>query len=144
MLGLFRMIFHMVLSFRINLINKKCCIQHTCAFFLLLTFLTPWESQCAVDRLWKKFLYIFFFRIIDINDKCNVRITISYYNVKHIKDNIYEAEAKGNYFRLVPMKPVHLNDREFRSYDIAGNLDKQYVLVGYHSFVKSGQHIIVF
>ena len=42
------------------------------------------------------------------------------------------------------MKPVHLNDKEFRSYDIAGNLDKQYVLVGYHSFVKSGQHIVVF
>ena len=83
--------------------------------------------------------------MIDINDRFNVRSTISYYNnVKHIKDNIYEAKAKGNYFRLVTMKTVHLNDREFRSYDIAGNLDKQYVLVGYHSFVKSGKHIIVF
>ena len=42
------------------------------------------------------------------------------------------------------MKIVHLNDREFRSYDIAGTLDKQYVLVGYHNFVKLGQRRIVF
>ena len=61
-----------------------------------------------------------------------------------IKDNIYEAEAKGNYFRLMNLKTMHLNDREFRSYDIAGTLDKQYVLVGYHRFVKFGQRIIVF
>ena len=71
-------------------------------------------------------------------------MTISYYNVKHIKDNIYEAEAKGNYFRLVTLKTMHLNNREFRSYDIAGSLDKEYVLAGYHSFVKSIQHIIIF
>ena len=60
----------------------------------------------------------------DINDKLNVCSTISYYNVKHIKDNIYEAEVKGNYFRLVTLKTVHLNDREFRSYDIEGTLVK--------------------
>ena len=71
--------------------------------------------------------------MIDINDRFNICNTISYYNVRLIKDNIYEAEAKGNYFRLVTLKIVHLNDREFRSYDIAGTLDKQYVLVGYHS-----------
>ena len=62
--------------------------------------------------------------MIHINDRFNVCSTISYYNVIHIKDNIYEAKAKGNYFRLVTMKIVHLNDREFRSYDIAGTLDK--------------------
>ena len=39
---------------------------------------------------------------------------------------------------------VHPNNREFRPYDIAGTLDKQYVLAGYHSFVKYGQRIIVF
>ena len=82
--------------------------------------------------------------MIGINDRFNVCSTINYYNVKLIKDNIYEAEAKGNYFRLVTLKAVHRNDREFRSYDIAGTLDKQYVLAGYHSFVKSGQRIIVF
>ena len=82
--------------------------------------------------------------MIDINDRFNVYSTIVYYNVKHIKDNIYEAEAKGNYFMLVTMKTVHLNDREFRSYDIAGTLDKQYVLAGYHNFVKFGQRIIIF
>ena len=82
--------------------------------------------------------------MIDINDRFNVCSTISYYNVLHIKDNIYEEKTKGNYFRLVPMKPVHLNDGEFRSNDIVGNLDKQYVLVGYHSFVIFGQRIIVF
>ena len=82
--------------------------------------------------------------MIDINDKFNVYSTISYYNVRLIKDNIYEAEAKGNYFRLVTLKTVHPNKREFRSYDIAGTLDKQYMLADYHSFVKSGQRIIVF
>ena len=74
---------------------------------------------------------------MDINDRFNVHRTISYYNVKHIKDNIYEAEAKGNYFRLVTLKTMHLNNREFRSYDIAGSLDKEYVLDVYHSFVRS-------
>ena len=74
----------------------------------------------------------------------NVCSTINYYNFRLIKDNIYEAEAKGNYFRLVTLKTVHVNDREYRSYDIAGTLDKQYVLAGYHSFVKCGQRIIVF
>ena len=81
---------------------------------------------------------------MDVNDRFNVRRTINYYNVKHIKDNIYEAEAKGNYFRLVTLKTMHLNNREFHSFDIAGSLDKEYVLVRYHSFVKFGQHIIVF
>ena len=71
--------------------------------------------------------------MIDINDRFSVCSNISYYNVKLIKDNIYEAEAKGNYFELVTLKIVHLNDREFRSYDIVGTLDKQYVLACYHS-----------
>ena len=110
-------------------------------FFIifLLTFVIYWESQFAKDRLWKKLHYIFL-RIIDINDKFNVRRTISYYNVKHIKDNIYEAKAKWNYFWLVTLKTV----RELRLYDIGGTLDKQYVLASYHSFVKFGQRIIAF
>ncbi|KAL6311360.1 hypothetical protein AAG906_011196 [Vitis piasezkii] len=37
---------------------------------------------------------------------------------------------------------VHPNNREFRCYDIARTLDKQYVLACNHSFVKSGQHWI--
>ena len=111
--------------------------------FFLLTFLTHSESQCAVDRLWKNY-YIFFLWILHINERFNIHSTISYYNVKHIKDNIYESEAKWNYFRLVTLKKVHPNSREFRPYDIAGTLDKKYVLAGYHSFVKSGQRIIVF
>ena len=82
--------------------------------------------------------------MIDTNDKFNICSTINYYNIRLIKDNIYEAEAKGNYFRLVTLKAVLLNDREFCSYDIAGTLDKQYVLVGYHSFVKFGERIMVF
>ena len=77
----------------------------------------------------KKLVYIFL-RMIDINDKFNICSTINYYNGRHIKDNIYEAEAKGNYFRLVTLKTVHPNHREFRSYDIAGTLDKLYVLAG--------------
>ena len=68
--------------------------------------------------------YIFFLLIIDINERFNVRSTIIYYNFKHIKDNIYEAEAKGNYFRLVTLKTMHPNNEEFRSYDIAGTFDK--------------------
>ena len=105
--------------------------------FFLLTFLTLWESPCAMDRLRQKLVYVFV-RMIDINDRFNACSTISYYNAWHIKDNIYEAEAKGNYFRLVTLKTVHPNDREFQSYDIAGTLDKKYVLDGYHSFVKFG------
>ena len=88
-------------------------------------------------------MYIFL-QIIDINDRFNDRSTISYYNVTHIKDNIYEAEAKGSYFRLVTLKSVHPNNKELCSYDIAGTLDKQYVLADYHCFVKSGQRITVF
>ena len=86
----------------------------------------------------EKNYYIFCLQIIDINDRFNVRSTISYYNVKHIKDNIYEVEAKGNYFRLVTLKTMYPNNWEFHSYDIAGTLDKQYVLADNHSFVKSG------
>ena len=70
-----------------------------------------------------KLLY-FFLRIIDNNDRFNFRSTISYYNMKHIKGNIYESEANRNYFRLVTFKMVHPNNREFRPYDTAGTLDK--------------------
>ena len=96
-----------------------------------------------MDRLCKKLVYIFL-RIIDINKRFNVCSTIDYYNARHIKDTIYEAEAKSNYFRLVTLKTMHLNDKELRSYDTAGTLDKQYVLADNHSFVKSGQRIIFF
>ena len=53
--------------------------------------------------------------MIDINDRFNAHRTISYYNVRHIKDNIYEIEGEGNYFRLVTLKTVHPNNREIRS-----------------------------
>ena len=46
----------------------------------------------------------------NINDNFNVCNTIRNYNVRHIKDNIYEAEAKRNYFRLVTLKTVHPNE----------------------------------
>ena len=82
--------------------------------------------------------------MIDINDSCNGHNSINYSNVKHIKDNIYEAETKGNYFRLVTMKTMHPTDREFCSYDIPETLDKQYVLVDYHSYVEYVKSIIVF
>ena len=72
--------------------------------------------------------------MIDINDRFNVRNTINDYNAIHIKNNIYEAEGNENYFRLVTLKIVHPNDREFCSYDIAETLDKQYVLDDYHSY----------
>ena len=75
--------------------------------------------------------------MIDINDKFNVCSTISYYNFRHIKYNIYEVEGKGNYYRMVTLKTVHPNNKEFCAYDIVGALDQQYVLAGYHSFVKS-------
>ena len=91
----------------------------------------------------EKNYYIFFLRIIDINDWFNVCRTISYYNVRHIKYNIYEAKAKWNYFRLVTLKMVHPNDREFPSYDITGTLDKQYVLAGISLQDWIRQHILV-
>ena len=74
--------------------------------------------------------------MLDINDKFNVHSTIKYYNFIHIKDNIYEVDGKGNYFRLVTLKTMHPNDREFCSYDIAKTLDKQYVLDGSHSYLN--------
>ena len=74
-----------------------------------------------------------------MNDKLNVSSAINHYNAKHIKDNIYEAKAKGNYFRLVTLKTMHPNKREFCPCDIVGTLDKQCVLAGYHSFVECGQ-----
>ena len=62
--------------------------------------------------------------MIGSNDRFNVCSTTKYYNVVHIKDNKYEVDGKGNYFRLVTLKIVHPNDREFCSYDIAETLDK--------------------
>ena len=62
--------------------------------------------------------------MIDISYRFNVRSTISYYNVRHIKDNIYEAKTKGNHFRLVTLKRVHPNDRAFCFYVIAETLEK--------------------
>ena len=82
--------------------------------------------------------------MIGSNDRFNVCSATKYYNVVHIKDNIFEVDGKGNYFRLVTLKIVHPNDREFCSYDIAETLDKQYVFDGYHSYVESGHLIIVF
>ena len=67
---------------------------------------------------------IFFLGINYINDRFNVYSTISYYNARHIKDNIYEMKAKRNYFMLVTLKIVHPKDRELRSYNIAGTLGK--------------------
>ena len=87
---------------------------------------------------------IFFLRMIGSNDRFNVYSATKYYNFVHIKDNIYEVDGKGNYFRSVSLKTVHPNDIEFCSYDIAETLDKQYVFVGYHRYVEFGQHIIVF
>ena len=75
----------------------------------------------------KKILY-FFLRMIGSNDRFNVCSATKYYNVVQIKDNIYEVDGKGNYFRLVSVKTVHPNDIEFCSYDIVETLDKQYLL----------------
>ena len=91
--GFLGMVFHMLLVFHINFINNKCCIQHTYAIFLL-TFLTLWEYQCAMDRLWKKSEYIFLW-MIDINDMFNVCSTIRYYNARHIKDNIHVKQKQN-------------------------------------------------
>ena len=47
--------------------NNKCYIQHTYAIlfiYFLLTFLTYWEFQCVVDRVWNKLLYIFFYELL--------------------------------------------------------------------------------
>ena len=82
--------------------------------------------------------------MIGSNDKFNVCSTTKYYNVLHIKDNKYEVDGKGNYFRLVTLKIVHPNDIEFCSYDIAETLDKQYVFDDYRSYVEFGHLIIVF
>ena len=82
--------------------------------------------------------------MIGSNDRFNVCCATKYYNVVHIKDNIYEVDGKGNYFRLVSLKTVHPNDIEFCSYDIAETLDKQYVFDDYSSYVEFGHLIIGF
>ena len=54
--------------------------------------------------------------------------------MSNLLKTIYMKQTqKSNYFRLVTLKTAHPNDRELRSYDIAGTLDKQYVLACYHS-----------
>ena len=55
---------------------------------------------------------IFFLRMIGSKDRFNVCSATKYYNVVHIKDNIYEVDGKGNYFRLVSLKTVHPNEIE--------------------------------
>ena len=82
--------------------------------------------------------------MIGSNDRINVCSATKYYNVVQIKDNIYEVDGKGNYFRLMSSKTVHPNDIEFCSYDIAETLDKQYVFDDYRSYVEFGHLIIVF
>ena len=82
--------------------------------------------------------------MIGSNERFNVCSTNKWYNVVHIKDNIYEVGGKGNYFRLVSLKTVHPNDIEFCSNDIAETLDKQYVFDDYSSYVEFGHLIIVF
>ena len=37
---------------------------------------------------------------------------------------------------MVTLKMVHLNNREFRSYDITGTLDKQYILADNATYVE--------
>ena len=81
----------------INWINRKSYTQHTYTIFFINFCNTLRVSMCS-GYIVKKLLYIFI-RIIDINERFNVRSTISYYNVEHIKDNIYDVEGKGNYFR---------------------------------------------
>ena len=76
--------------------------------------------------------------MIGSNDRFNFCSATKYYNVVHIKENIYEVDGKGNYFRLVSLKTVHPNDIEFCSYDFAETLDKQYLLASYHSYVEFG------
>ena len=43
--GFLRMVFHMLLTFRINLTNSKCCIQHT--------YYSRWKSQDHVMTIWE-------------------------------------------------------------------------------------------
>ena len=61
-----------------------------------------------------------------------------------LKTIYMKKKQKETIFRFVTLKTVHPNDRAFCSYVIARTLDKQYLLAGYHSYVESGQRIIVF
>ena len=87
-LGFLGMVFDMPLAFHINLINSKCYIRHTYAIFFIIFFNTLRVSMCSGQIVTKNY-YMFFLRIIDINDRFNVRSIIIYYNFKHIKDNLY-------------------------------------------------------
>ena len=71
-------------------------------------------------------------------------IALSATIISGILKTIYMKQKERNYFRMVTLKTVHHNNIEFHSYDIAGTLDKQYVLIGNHGFIKFGQRIILF
>ena len=43
--------------------------------FFLLTFLTPWESQCVVDRLCQKLVYIFYEWLILMTGSTSVALS---------------------------------------------------------------------
>ena len=84
----------MLLAFHINLIKSKCYRQHTYGifFYFFINFSNTLRVSMGGAHIVKKItILFFFFLIIDINDRFNVHRIINYYNVKHIKDNIYEA-----------------------------------------------------
>ena len=55
----FGMVFHVVLSFHINLTNRKCCIQHTYAIFFINFSNNLRVSMCSGYIVKKINIYIF-------------------------------------------------------------------------------------
>ena len=73
--------------------------------------------------------------MININGRSNIYSTICYAEVKQIGLNVYEVMTE--HYGLAILKKVESNDKELLSFNLAIDLDKQYVLNGYHCFKES-------
>ena len=88
-------------------------------------------------------IYFFYELLILITGLMSIALSTTI--MSDILRTIYmKLKQKENYFRLVTLKTVHLNDKEFRSNYFAGTFDKQYVFAGFHNFVIFRQRIIFF
>ena len=63
LLGFLGMVFHMVLSFHINLNNCKCCLQHIYAIFFINFSNTLRVSMCS-GQIVKKITIYFFYELL--------------------------------------------------------------------------------
>ena len=92
----------------------------------------------------EKNYYTFFYKLL-ILMKGLTSVALSATKMSHILNTIYMKQKQKETILSWWLWKQCIQIREnFGPYDIAGTLDKQYVLAGYNSFVKFGQLKIVF